>query len=328
MDARTTPLITLADIQAARPRLPAIVRRTPILPLSRDSSEVGRETLFLKAENLQVTGAYKVRAAFTVLDALTPAQRTRGVVLTSSGNFAQAFALAGKIMGVSIVVVMMDRTSSYKVDATRGYGAEVVFCGNDALARQPTVERLAKERGMTAIDTWEEPLIVAGHGTIGLEIVEDFPEVAQVLVPVSSGGVAAGVATAVKQSRPEVRVIGVQPERANAAYVSLQRGEPTTIDYWDSIADGLSAVRPGAYPFRHLQAYLDEIVLISEQQIAEAFRTLLFRAKLLGEPAGVVAAAAFLSSKVDQGRKTVACLTGGNLTAQIMEKLLSMSARG
>lgn len=328
MDATTAPLITLEDIQAARARLPDIVRRTSILPLSRDSAEIGQETLFLKTENLQVTGAYKVRAAFTMLNALTPAQRARGVVLTSSGNFAQAFALAGKIMGVSIVVVMMDRTSSYKIEATRGYGAEVVFCGNDALARQPTVERLAKERGMTAIDTWEEPPIVAGHGTIGLEIVEDCPGVAQVLVPVSSGGVAAGVATAVKQSRPEVRVIGVQPERANAAYVSLQRGEPTTIDYWDSIADGLSAVRPGAYPFRHLQTYLDEIVLISEQQIAEAFRTLLFRAKLLGEPAGVVAAAAFLYGKVDQSRKTVACLTGGNLTAQTMEKLLTMSAGG
>ena len=173
MDAKTTPLITLEDVRAARTRLPDIVRHTPILPLSRDSTEVGEETLFVKAENLQVTGAYKVRAAFTVLNALMPAQRTRGVVLTSSGNFAQAFALAGKIMGVSIVVVMMDRTSAYKVDATRGYGAEVVFCGNDALARQPMAERVAKERGMTAIDTWEEPPIVAGHGTIGLEIIED-----------------------------------------------------------------------------------------------------------------------------------------------------------
>lgn len=327
MDARTTPLITLEDIRAARTRLPDIVRRTPILPLSRDSVEVGQETLYLKAENLQVTGAYKVRAAFTVLNTLAPAQRSRGVVLTSSGNFAQAFALAGKIMGVSIVVVMMDRTSSYKVDATRAYGAEVVFCGNDALARQPTVERVAKKRGMTAIDTWEEPPIVAGHGTIGLEIIEDLPAVAQVLVPVSSGGVAAGVAAAVKESRPDVKVIGVQPERANAAYVSLQRGEPTTIDYWDSMADGLSAVRPGEYPFRHLQAYLDEIVLISEQQIAEAFRTLLFRAKLVGEPAGVVAPAAFLAGKVDQSVKTVACLTGGNLTEASMQKMLTMAAQ-
>lgn len=328
MDAKTTSLVTLDDIKAAQTRLPDIVRRTPILPLSRDAAEVGKETLYLKAENLQVTGAYKVRAAFTVLNRLTPTRRGRGVVLASSGNFAQAFALAGHIMGITIVVVMMDRTSPYKVDATRGYGAEIVFCGNDALARQPTVERVAKERGMTAIDTWEEPPIVVGHGTIGLEIVEDFPAVAQVLVPVSSGGVAAGVAAAVKQSRPDVTVIGVQPERANAAYVSLQRGEPTTIDYWDSLADGLSAVRPGEYPFRHLQTYLDEIVLISELEIAQAFRTLLFRAKLVGEPAGVVAPAAFLAGKVDQDLKTVACLTGGNLTNETMQKMLTMSTPG
>ncbi len=321
-------LITLDEIKAARARLPAIVRRTPILPFAHDASEVGNERLFLKAESLQVTGAYKVRAAFTVLNAMTPAQRRRGVVLTSSGNFAQAFALAGKIMDIPIVVVMMNRTSPYKIDATRGYGAQVVFCGNDALARQPTVERVAQERGMTAIDTWEEPPIVAGHGTIGLEIIEDYPEVEQVLVPVSSGGVAAGVAAAVKESCPQVKVIGVQPERANAAYVSLKEGKPTVIDYWDSIADGLSAVRPGEFPFKHLQKYLDEIVLITEEDIARGFRALLFRAKLLAEPAGAVAAAAFLAGKADQRLRTVACVTGGNLTEETMQKMLTMSAPG
>ena len=318
-------LITLDEIKAARARLPAIVRRTPVLPFAHDASEVGNERLFLKAESLQVTGAYKVRAAFTVLNTMTPAQRRRGVVLTSSGNFAQAFALAGKMMGIPMVVVMMNRTSPYKIDATRGYGAEVVFCGNDALARQPTVERVAQERSMTAIDTWEEPPIIAGHGTIGLEIVEDCPEVEQVLVPVSSGGVAAGVATAVRESCPRVRVIGVQPEHANAAYVSLKEGKPTAIDYWDSIADGLSAVRPGEFPFKHLQKYLDEIVLITEEDIARGFRALLFRAKLLTEPAGAVTAAAFLTGKVDQDLRTVACVTGGNLTEATMQKMLTMS---
>ncbi len=323
-----TGLTTLSEIEAARSRLPAAVRRTPIVPLARTPAEAGHERLSLKCENLQVTGAYKVRAVFTLLNALTPAQHAKGVVLTSSGNFAQAFAFAGRMMGTPIVVVMMDRTSPYKVEATRGYGAEVVFCGNDALARQPTVERIAAERGMTAVDVWEEPPIIAGHGSIGLEILEDCPQVQQVLVPVSSGGVAAGVAAAIKQRRPEVKVIGVQPERANAAYVSLRQGRPTTIDYWDSMADGLSAVRPGAYPFAHLQRYLDEIVLISERDIAEAFRTLLFRAKLLGEPAGVVAAAGFLAAKVDQELRTVACLTGGNLTEETMLKMLRMDKTG
>lgn len=300
---RQAGLATLADIEAARARLPEVVRRTPILPLARGAAEVARERLFVKCENLQVTGAYKVRAVFTLLHALSDAERKRGVVLTSSGNFAQAFAFAGTLMHVPTVVVMMDRTSPYKVEASRNYGAEVVFCGTDALARQPTVERIAAERGMTAIDVWEEAPIIAGHGSIGLEIIEDCPDVEQVLVPVSSGGLAAGVAAAVKQRRPEVKVIGVQPERANAAYVSRRLGRPTAIDYWDSIADGLSAVRPGEYPFAHLQRYLDDIVLISEQDIANAFYTLLVRGKLLGEPAGVVASAAFLAGRLISARR-------------------------
>ncbi|MFQ5903895.1 MAG: threonine/serine dehydratase [Candidatus Binatia bacterium] len=321
-------LVRLEEIRKAREALPPVIRRTPILPLSRDSAEVGREKLFLKAENLQVTGAYKPRAAFTVINFLSPEQRSKGVVLSSSGNFAQGFAYAGACLGVPIVVVMMDRTSSYKVEATRGYGAEVVFCGNDPLARQPKVAEIARKRGMTEIDTWESHTVIAGHASIGLEILEDFPDVETILVPVSSGGVASGVATAVKLVRPDVKVIGVQPERANAAYVSLQRREPTTIDYWDTLADGLSAVRPGAIPFRHLQKYLDDIVLISEEELPSAFRTIFFRAKLIGEPAGVVAPAAYLTGKVDVGRKTVALLSGGNVTESVVQKMLQMSAPG
>jgi len=321
-----TRLTTLDEIHAARANLPAVVRRTPILPVARDSAEVGREKLFLKCENLQVTGAYKVRAAFTVMNSLGEEERASGVVVTSSGNFAQAYAYAGAMMNVPVVVVMLDSTSPYKVEQTRGYGAEVVFCGTDALARQSVVDRVGGERGMLAVDNWEYPPIVPGHASIGLEIIEDCPDVETVLVPVSSGGAAAGIAAAVKLTNPKVRVVGVQPEKANAAYVSLQKGAPTAIDYWDSMADGLSARRPGEYPFRHLQEFLDEIVLISEQDIADAFRTILFRTKLLGEPAGVVAAAAFLAGKIDASRKTVAALTGGNLTEAMVRRMLDMSA--
>jgi threonine dehydratase len=319
-------LITLDEIKAARDALPDVIRRTPILPLSRDSAEVGNEKLFLKAENLQVTGAYKVRAAFTMMNALGPERLKNGLVLTSSGNFAQGFAYAGARMGVKIVVVMLDHTSPYKIKGTEGYGAEVYLCGTDAGARQEIVEQVAADRGMTAINTWEERPITAGHASIGLEIIEDCPDVEQVLVPVSSGGVAGGIAAAIKLSRPNVKVVGVQPERANAAYVSLKKGEPTAIDYWDTMADGLSAVRPGAFPFKHLQTYLDEIVLISEQEIADTYRILLTRAKILGEPAGVVASAGFLSGKVDTSLKTVAAVTGGNVTNEIIQKMLAMSA--
>ncbi len=311
-------------MKAARARLHSSIRHTPVIPISRDSAEIGTERLFVKCENLQVTGAYKVRAAFTMLDRLPPDAKAKGVVLTSSGNFAQAFGYAGRILGVPIAVVMLRETSSYKVDVTRGHGADVIFCDN-ALNRQPMVEQVAADRGMTAIDTWEEYWITAGHASLGMEMCEDLDSMQQVLVPVSSGGVAAGVATAVKHLRPDIKVIGVQPERANAAYVSRQNGEPTAIDYWDSIADGLSARRPGERPFAHLQAYMDDIVLVSEGDIGRAFETLLFRGKLLGEAAGVVASAAFLAGKVDTSKATLAALTGGNLTQASVDKLHALA---
>ncbi|MED5579983.1 MAG: threonine/serine dehydratase [Nitrospinota bacterium] len=314
----------LKDIQKVRSHFPSWIRRTPILPFSSDSSDVGKEKLFLKAENLQVTGAYKIRAAVSILNSLSSVQLSKGVVLTSSGNFAQAFAYAGSCMGVKIVVVMLNRASSYKIEATRGYGAEVVFCGEDALSRQPMVEKIAKDRGMTAINTWEEPMATVGHGTIGLEILEDMEAVQLVLVPVSSGGVAAGISSAIKQTNPKIKVIGVQPEQANAAFVSLQKGEPTLIDYWDTIADGLSAVCPGLFPFRHLQKYLDEIVLVSEVEIANAFSEILYRCKILAEPAGAVASAAFLSGKVTTDLITVATVTGGNVTNEMVTKMKQM----
>lgn len=325
-DAAPAPLIRLDEIRAARDALPDWVRRTPILPLARESAELGRERLFLKCENLQATGAYKVRAAYSVLNAMPAAARARGLVMTSSGNFAQAFAYAGAQMGVPITVVMLDSASPYKVAATRGYGADVVFSGTDALARQSVVERVAGERGMSFIDTWEERPIAIGHGSIGLEIVEDMPDVETVLVPVSSGGLIAGVAAAVKLARPDVRVVGVQPEKANAAWVSRREGRPTAIDYWDSMADGLSARRPGEFPFRHIQAFVDDIVLISEQDIADTFRTILFRTKLLAEPSGAVAPAAFLAGRAGDTGRTVACVTGGNVTEDVVERMWAMSA--
>tara|TARA_B100001123_G_scaffold312693_1_gene349765 strand:+ start:189 stop:1172 length:984 start_codon:yes stop_codon:yes gene_type:complete len=318
-------LTTLEEIRMARGALPDVVRRTPILPLAPEVRNTGREVLHLKAENLQVTGAYKVRSAFNVLNSLSDAERRQGVVMASSGNFAQAFAFAGATLGVSIVVVMLDQTSPYKIAATRDLGAEVVFCGKDALNRQPKVEEVSHDRSMTGIDTWEYRPVIAGHASIGLEIVEDLPGVEQVLVPVSSGGLAAGIASAVKLTAPNVRVVGVQPENANAYYLSRQAGKPVTLSKWDSIADGLSARYPGTFPFHHLQAYMDDVVLISEKEIAEAARGMLFRGKLLVEPAGAVAAAGYLSAKVDQSLVTVAVATGGNLTKETLNRLLEMS---
>jgi threonine dehydratase len=317
--------VSVAEIENARRALPALVRRTPLWPCAVDRAEIGHERLFLKLENFQPTGAYKVRAAFTMVASLTPEQRAHGIVLTSSGNFAQAFALAGRHFGVRTCVVMLASTSPYKIAAARALGAEVDLFNGPALERQSRVIALGRERDMSVIDTWEEHSIITGHGTLGLEMLDDMPEVDQILVPVSSGGLAAGVAAAVKQVAPHVSVIGVQPIGANAAYRSLAAGHAVTIDDWNTIADGLSARRPGERPFRHLQRFLDEIVLIEERDIARAHLMLHDRAKVIAEPAGVVSVAAFLSGRVDVRRRTIAVVSGGNLTQEVLHTLARMA---
>ena len=318
----TTGEITLGRIAEARERMAPPVRVTPIIPVARSSAEVGRERLFLKAENLQVTGAYKARAAFHILRSLDDVHRRKGIVMSSSGNFAQAFAYAGSVVGAPVAIVMPDYTAEIKVRSTREYGAEVVLCPTFA-DRDPTVERVAAEQGMIALHSFEDPEVPIGHGSIGLEIIEQVPDVETILIPVSSGGLAAGIAVAVKETRPDVKVLGVQPRTGNAAYVSWQAGEVRTIDHWDSMADALSARRPGELPFRYLQRYLDDILLVSEEDIAEAVRTILLRTKTLTEPGGATAGAAFLSGQVDPGRVTVAIASGGNIQPVVLEKILA-----
>jgi threonine dehydratase len=325
MPVNLTNYVTLEEIQSAARSLPRVIRRTPLWPCAWTPAEIGHERLFLKLENLQAIGAYKVRAAFTMIAALSPEQRARGIVFTSSGNFAQAFALAGKHCGVRTRVVMLVSTSLYKIEAARALGAEVELFDGPALERQSRVEALGRELGMTVIDTWEERPIVAGHGTLGLEILQDMNDVEQILVPVSSGGMAAGVSAAVKLVTSKVRVIGVQPTGANAAYLSMAAGRLISIDNWNSVADGLSARRPGQYPFAHLQRFLDEIVLVEERDIARAHVLLRRRAKIIAEPAGAVSVAAHLSGRINVDRRTVAVVSGGNLTDETMHLLERMA---
>jgi len=320
-------LVSIEEIQFAQRSLPPLVRRTPLWPCSPTVESVEDQSFRLKLENLQVTGSYKVRAAFTIVAALDPDARERGIVLTSSGNFSQAFALAGRHYSIPICVVMLASSSPYKVCAARALGAEVDLFDGDPIDRQNRVVEIGKARGFTIIDTWEERPIIAGHGTIGTELIDDWPDVEQVLVPVSSGGMAAGTAAAIKQVNPRIRVVGVQPRGANAAFRSLQARHPVSISDWNSIADGLSARRPGEYPFEHLQRFLDEIVLVDEVDIAVAHMVLRHRAKVVAEPAGAVAASAYLSNRVDRELKTVAVVTGGNVTEESLRTLEGL-ARG
>ncbi len=316
-------LLTLKEIEEARASLPSDVRWTPLVPFSRDSAEVGNERLYLKLENLQVTGAYKPRAAFNILGSLTPEERARGVVMSSSGNFAQAFAYAGKRLGIPVVVVMMENMSPYKIEAIRGYGTEIVFCESNYSARKPMMEKVARERGMHLIDTSEDRRVAAGHAGIGMEILDDMPDVETVIVPCSSGGLIAGVASAIKLRSPGVRIVGVNPDGGAAIHRSLEAGEPVTLDRWESMADGLSATRPGDFPFAHIRERVDEVVLVSEEEIAEAFRLLFSRGKILAEPSGAVSVAAWMTGRAGEDAKTIAVISGGNVAADTVSTLLA-----
>ncbi len=311
-------LVPLSLIEEARAALPSFVRRTPLLP-----AELTDAPLWLKAESLQTTGSYKLRAAYTVLSRLSPEERRRGAAISSSGNFAGAWAYAGRELGIPVAVVMQEKTSPYKVRRTREYGAEVVFCPNDFALRFETLAKLETERGIRAINTFEHPDVIAGHGTLGLELLDDLPEVENILIPMSSGGLIAGVATAVKERRPDVRVYGVQPVGSNAIHLSRERGEVTHIERVETICDALIAQHPGALPFAHIQRYVDDTVLVTDDEVKEAIRRLVDRSKLVVEAGGAVCVAALLAGKLQPRGKTIALVSGGNIMPETLAAYLA-----
>jgi threonine dehydratase len=314
-------MVRLSEIEAARAALPPQVVHTPLL-FSEDLSATAGGEVFLKLESLQVTGSYKPRAAFTILNHLSPEQKARGAALSSSGNFASAFAYMGGLLGIPTAVVMMERTSPLKVAKSRRYGAEIVLCGSNFEQRWRVLDSLQEERGITAVNTFESRDVVAGHGTLGLEILDDLPEVETVLIPVSSGGLIAGAATAIKERRPGVRVFGVQPEGSNAVTESLRRGEPVRIPEVRTICDALIAQIPGRLPFQHIQRYVDGMVLVTDEEVKGAIRWLVEHAKLVVEAGGAVCAAALLTGKAKAQGKTVVLLSGGNIAPATLVEYL------
>tara|TARA_A100001037_G_scaffold304506_1_gene341521 strand:- start:46931 stop:47893 length:963 start_codon:yes stop_codon:yes gene_type:complete len=316
-------LITLKEIKQAQLNSHSLIRKTPLIPFTNALEENTSNSLFLKLENLQVTNSYKPRAAFHVMDSLNSEQRAKGIVMTSSGNFAKAFALAATVYGVKVVVVLLDQTSRSKVDAIRKLGAEIVFCGTHYSSRKDKMFEVATKKNMIAIDTTEDRRVPIAHGSIGMEILDELEDVQTVLVPCSSGGLIAGIASAIKLQRPSIKVVGVQPNGAAAAYHSLLAGKPVNIDNWKSIADGLAATKPGNLPFVHIKERVDDIVLVSEEDIINSFSKLLKNSKILCEPAGAVSTAAFFANKLKNPGKTVSIVSGGNLTTELLLQLLS-----
>ncbi len=317
-------LLRLEEIRAAAAALPPQVRRTPVLPLLEELQ--GGGSLHAKCENLQQTGSYKLRAAFTVLSRLSPQQRSRGAALSSSGNFAAAFAYAGQALGIPTTVVMMRKTQPNKVQRTRDLGAEVVLCEDRFEARFETLRALEAERGLVAIDHMENRDVLSGHGTVGLEIVEAMPDVEVVLVPVSTAGLLAGVAAAVKALRPQAQVFGVQPAGNDSTWRSLQAGRPVSTPEARTICDALTSTRPGSLPFAHVRALVSGIELVQETEIVEAVRYLADSQKLVVEPGGAVGVAAFLLSDRMRhlwSRRTCVLLSGGNIATERLARFLT-----
>ncbi|HZQ36417.1 MAG TPA: threonine/serine dehydratase, partial [Dehalococcoidia bacterium] len=272
--------LNIAAIEAARARLAGVVRTTPLLE-SRWWSAVAGAPVWLKAENLQRTGSFKIRGASNLIAQLAPEERERGVIAASAGNHAQGVAVAAQAAGIPALVVMPETAPFAKVEATRGYGAEVIQIGMNYQEAASAMERLAAERGLTAVPAFDDERIVAGQGTLGLELVEQLPDLDRVLVPVGGGGLAAGVALAVKSLRPQARIVGVQAAAAPAAARSWRRGGIETVASGPTIADGIAVSRPGAITLPLLERYLDEIVVVGEEAISEAIVGLMEYSKLV-----------------------------------------------
>jgi threonine dehydratase len=310
-------LPSLQDLQTARQRLDGVIVSTPLLPLA--SADTAGLDVWLKCENLQRTGSFKIRGAYNRIASLRPDQRAAGVIAYSSGNHAQGVACAAALLGVRATIVMPEGAVEAKVTATRSYGAEVLFAGTDSETRRQVAEALASERGAALVPPYDCPAIIAGQGTIGLEILEAVPDLETVLVPIGGGGLISGIALAVKATRHRVRVVGVEPEGAADARASLQTGQLVELEHVQTIADGLRAKRVGQLPFQAISAYVDEIVSVSDAAILAAARQLLLQQHLVVEPSGAVTVAAALSGAA-RGR-TVAVVSGGNMDHALLATL-------
>jgi threonine dehydratase len=321
-------MIRLHDIERARRRLRGVALRTPLVMCS--GSEKDR-TLYFKPESLQPTGAFKLRGAYNKISTLSPEERGRGVVAHSSGNHAQAVAYAARALGTRAVIVVPRDAPRVKLDATVALGAEVVLVAPGKAERFRKAEELAAEHGYVPVPPYDDEVLMAGQGTIGAEILEDLPEMESVLVPVSGGGLIGGVSAAIKLARPDMRVIGVEPELAADARESLKSG--TLVEFpaervARTVADGLRVQKLGDAPFEHVRAFVDDIVTVTEEEILEAMRRLALRVRLVAEPSGAVTFAAHLfhGEELPHSRVTVAVISGGNVEPDLLAAVVSGSA--
>jgi threo-3-hydroxy-L-aspartate ammonia-lyase len=309
------------DVRAAARVLDGVAERTPVLT-SRTLDELVGARVFIKAENLQRVGAFKFRGAYNRIASLSDDERARGVVAFSSGNHAQAVALASRLLGVSAVIVMPEDAPALKLDATRGYGAEVVTYDRYSEDRVAIGSAIASERGLTLVHPFEDPLVMAGQGTAALELIEDAGELDLFLAPMSGGGLMAGCATIVADLCPDARIVGVEPEASDDNRRSLDAGERVQVPMPHTIADALQLTIPGEHTFEINRRLVDEVVTVTDDEILGAMKFLFERMKIVSEPGGAVAVAALIARKITPGPRTGLILSGGNIGAARFAELL------
>jgi threonine dehydratase len=315
--------LTLARVQAAARRLAGRIHRTPVVTC-RSFDEATGHRVFFKCENLQRAGAFKIRGALNKLLLLDDAARGRGVVAFSSGNHAQGVALAARMTGTTAVICMPSDAPRLKLEATRGYGADVVFYDRRTEDREALGRRIAGETGRALVPPYDDPAIMAGQGTAGLELCEDAPGLEALLAPVGGGGLLAGCATAAASLAPGVRIYGVEADTANDTWLSFRKGERVTIPPPPTIADGIRVTTPGALTFPVLRARLADVLLVSDEEIRAAVRFLHARVRLVVEPTGAVAAAAVLAGRLPapRGARVGVVLSGGNVDPDLLIDIL------
>jgi threonine dehydratase len=290
------------------------------------------QTVSMKCENLQRTGSYKIRGAYNRMSKLTPAERSKGVVAASAGNHAQGVAFAARELGIKATIFTPVGVALPKLQATRAYGAEVVLSGHNIIEPLQKAQEFAESTGAIRIPPFDHPDVIAGQGTVGLEILAQVPDVTTVIVPIGGGGLMAGVASAIKQKAAEegkkIRIIGVQAENAAAYPPSLKAGHPVEVTVGSTICDGIAVQKPGTLNFDIIEEMVDEVVTVSDDDTARAILVLLERAKMVVEPAGAVGVAAILAGKIKATGPTVVILSGGNIDPMIMERVISRGMAG
>jgi threonine dehydratase len=307
-----TDLISLGDLSAAAQRIAPVAVRTPLLPFDYVSEMLGAE-IWVKPEMLQRGGAFKFRGAYNFLAQLDASELARGVVAPSSGNHAQAVALAAKMFGVRAVAVMPTTVTPAKRAGAERLGARIELAGTSTHDRWTRALELSESEGLTMVPPYDHPWIIAGQGTVGLEIADDLADVGTVLVPVGGGGLSGGTAAAIKLRVPGARVVGVEPASAPKLTRAREAGRPVSLGKTEGLADGLLAVEVGALPFAHHAAYIDEVVTVDDAALPRAMRLLFDRLKLVTEPSGAITLAALTEGIVTPRGRTVAVLSGGNI---------------